>query len=182
MSPCGIGGAAADFSSGMSVISASVVSSSEAISAAFCSATRSTFVGSMMPTCSMSTNSMLSASKPRVGTVSALTFHHDAPLEAGVLDDPADRFLERPPDDVGAHLLVTLDLQPVEGLLAPQQRAAAARHDALLHRRAGRVERVLHPRLLLLHRRLGRGADLDHGHAARQLGQALLQLLLVVVG
>jgi hypothetical protein len=36
--------------------------------------------------------------------------------------------------------------------------------------------------LLLLHLDLGRGADLDDGHAADQLGQALLQLLAVVVG
>ena len=42
MSPCGIAGAAADFSSGISVMSVSVVSSSDAIDAAFCSATRST--------------------------------------------------------------------------------------------------------------------------------------------
>src|SRR5207247_483667 len=73
MSPCGIGGASF-FSSGMSVISASVVSRSEAMDAAFSSATRSTLVGSMIPAWSMSTNSMLSASKPRVATVSALTF------------------------------------------------------------------------------------------------------------
>jgi hypothetical protein len=38
-------------SSGMSVMSASMVSSSEAIAAAFSSATRSTFGGSMMPAC-----------------------------------------------------------------------------------------------------------------------------------
>src|SRR5436305_842752 len=73
MSPCGIGGASF-FSSGMSVTNASVVSRSEAMDAAFSSATRSTFAGSMMPACSMSTNSMVSASKPRVATVSALTF------------------------------------------------------------------------------------------------------------
>jgi len=42
-------GAAAGLSSGRSVISASVVSSSDATDAAFCSATRSTLVGSMMP-------------------------------------------------------------------------------------------------------------------------------------
>src|SRR3989338_7641188 len=59
MSPCGIAGAAADLSSGMSAISASVVSRSEAIDAAFCSATRSTLAGSIIPAWSMSTNSML---------------------------------------------------------------------------------------------------------------------------
>src|SRR5439155_1077658 len=84
-------------------------------------------------------------------------------------------------DDLRPHLLVALDLQPVDGLGGAQQRHAAARHDALLHRCAGRVERILHPCLLLLHRRLGRGADLDHRHAAGELGQALLQLLPVVI-
>src|SRR3989337_1321952 len=48
MSPCGIAGAAADLSSGMSAISAS-----------FVSATRSTLAGSIIPAWSMSTNSML---------------------------------------------------------------------------------------------------------------------------
>ena len=43
-------------------MSASVVSSSDAIDAAFCSAPRSTFAGSMMPAYIMSTYSMLSAS------------------------------------------------------------------------------------------------------------------------
>src|SRR5439155_679386 len=100
---------------------------------------------------------------------------------ARVLDDLADRLLERPLDDLGTHLLVALDLQPVDGLAGAQQGHAAARYDTLLHRRAGRVERVLHPRLLLLDRRLGGGTDFDHRHAARQLRQALLQLLAVVV-
>src|SRR5262249_31354227 len=45
-----------------------------ATDAAFCSATRSTFVGSMMPDWIMSTNSSDSASKPRVATFSAFTF------------------------------------------------------------------------------------------------------------
>src|SRR5262245_22569444 len=56
-SPCGMGGAAGPFSSGRSVTSASVVSISEAMEAAFSSATRSTLVGSMTPACSMSTYS-----------------------------------------------------------------------------------------------------------------------------
>jgi hypothetical protein len=44
------------------------------------------------------------------------------------------------------------------------------------------VQRVLDAGLLLLHLGLGRGADVDDGHAAGQLGQALLELLAVVVG
>ena len=62
------------------------------------------------------------------------------------------------------------------------QRHAAARDDAFLDRRAGRAQRVLDAVLLLLQLGLGRGADLDHRHAAGQLGQPLLQLLAVEVG
>src|SRR5439155_590400 len=60
--------------SGMSVMSASVVSSRDAIDAAFCRATRSTLVGSMIPACIMSTYSLVSASKPRVMGMPAFTF------------------------------------------------------------------------------------------------------------
>src|ERR671935_177061 len=55
------GAAAAAFSSGRSVTSASVVSSRPATDAAFFSAERSTFVGSMIPACSMPTNPILQA-------------------------------------------------------------------------------------------------------------------------
>ena len=44
------------------------------------------------------------------------------------------------------------------------------------------LKRVLDAVLLLLQLGLGRGADLDHRHAAGQLGQPLLQLLAVEVG
>src|SRR6266508_3238443 len=106
----------------------------------------------------------------------------DAALEPGVLHDLPDRLFERAAHDQRANLLVALDLQAVDLGGRPQQGDAAARHDAFLYRRAGRVQRVLHAGLLFLHRRLGRGTDLDHRHAAGQLGQPLLQLLAVVVG
>ena len=49
-------------------MSASVVSRNDAIEAAFCRATRSTLVGSMIPACIMSTYSLVSASnRPREG-------------------------------------------------------------------------------------------------------------------
>jgi hypothetical protein len=54
-------------------------------------------------------------------------------------------------------------------------------HDAFLDGRAGRVQCILDARLLFLHLRLGRRADVHHRHAARQLGQPFLQLLAVVV-
>src|SRR5207248_3048868 len=107
--------------------------------------------------------------------------HHDASLPAAVLRNPADGLLQRLADDVDAELLTAVDLQLVEGGQRAQVRDAAAGHDAFLDRRAGGVQRVLDAGLLLLHLRLGGRADVDHRHAADQLGQALLQLLAVVV-
>ena len=65
---------------------------------------------------------------------------------------------------------------------AAQQGDAAAGDDAFLDGRAGRVQGVLDAGLLLLHLGLGGGADIDDGDAAGELGQALLELLAVVVG
>ena len=48
--------------------------------------------------------------------------------------------------------------------------------------RGSRAERVLDAGLLLLHLDLGGGADIDDGDTAGELGQALLELLAVVVG
>ena len=62
-----------------------------------------------------------------------------------------------------------------------EQGDAAAGEDAFLEGRAGGVQGVLDAGLLLLHLALGRGADVDLGHAAGQLGQPLFQLLAVVV-
>src|SRR5207253_7787330 len=100
----------------------------------------------------------------------------------GVLRDDPDRFLERAADDLDAGLLVVIGAPDlVERLPAPHERDTAARHDALLDRSAGRVQRVLDPGLLLLHFGLGGRAHIDHRDAARQLREPLLQLLLVVI-
>ncbi len=72
--------------------------------------------------------------------------------------------------------------EAVDHLRRAQERDAAAGDDAFLDRRAGRVQGVLDAGLLLLHLDLGRGADIDDGDAAGQLGEALLELLAVVVG
>src|SRR5207248_1707645 len=66
-------------------------------------------------------------------------------------------------------------------VLSRQESDAAARDDALLKRRPGRLQRVLDAVLLLLHLGLGRGADLHDGHAAGQLRQPLLELLAIEV-
>ncbi len=62
------------------------------------------------------------------------------------------------------------------------QRDAAAGDDAFFHRGAGGAQGVLEAVLLLFQLGLGGGADFDFGHAAGELGQALLQLLAVVGG
>ena len=62
------------------------------------------------------------------------------------------------------------------------ERGATAGDDALLDRGARRGDGVLDAVLLLLQLHLGGGADLDHAHAAGQLGEALLELLAVPVG
>src|SRR2546430_5134029 len=108
--------------------------------------------------------------------------HDDRALRTRVLNDDPDRLLERAADDLDPGLLVVIGAPDlVERLLAPQERHAAARHDALLDRGAGRVQRVLDSGLLLLHLDLGGRADIDHCDPARQLREPLLQLLLVVI-
>src|SRR5713226_8504099 len=106
----------------------------------------------------------------------------DRALGTGVLNDDPDRLLERAADDLDAGLLVVIAAPNlVERLLAPQERHAAARHDALLDRSAGGMQRVLDPGLLLLHFGLGGGPHVDNKDAARQLREPLLQFLLVVI-
>ena len=76
----------------------------------------------------------------------------------------------------------SLFLSTLMALDGVDQHDAAAGHDALFESGAGGVEGVLDAVLGLLHLDLGRGADLDDGHAAGQLGETLLELLTVEVG
>src|SRR5690606_35656038 len=121
-----------------------------------------------------------------VVAVRALAFlhlrEHDSSVLTRVGDDLAQRLLDRARQDadaVGLILVRTLEL--LDGLLRADQRDTAARYDALFDGRTGRVQRVLDASLLLLHLDFGRSADLDHGDAAGELRNTLLQLLLVVV-
>src|SRR5208337_5143281 len=107
---------------------------------------------------------------------------HDRAFDAGVLDDLADRRFERLHHDVDAGLLVgVFALELGDRALGAPKRDAAARNDAFLDRRAGGVEGVVDAVLLLLDLDLGRAADADDRDAASELGETLLQLLLVVV-
>src|SRR3954466_9047037 len=107
----------------------------------------------------------------------------DATLVAGVDGDLLQRRLERDAHDVGTGRLVTLELELVErdgrGL---RESDATTGDDALLDGGLGVADGVLDAVLALLELDLGRGAGLDDGDATGQLGQALLQLLAVVVG
>ncbi len=89
--------------------------------------------------------------------------HDQRAVEAGVFRDAGRRGGECVVDDLDAELLVvTLELEAVEhGVTRADERHAAARQDALLDGGARRVQRVLHPRLLLFHLALGGRADRD---------------------
>src|SRR3990167_6529951 len=108
---------------------------------------------------------------------------HYARLVAGVGDDLAQRRLHGTTQQGDADVLIfVVALQLGDGLQGAHQGYTAARHHAFFHCRAGRVQGVFDAGFLLFHLDFGAGTDLDHGNTASQLGQTLLQLLLVVVG
>ena len=74
------------------------------------------------------------------------------------------------------------DRPAVDRAVRTDQRDAAAGDDALFDRSLGGADGIFDAVLLLLELDLGGGADLEHGNATGQLGEALLELLAVVVG
>jgi hypothetical protein len=110
--------------------------------------------------------------------------HHDATFEAGVHGDLLQRLLDGPGHHAAPRGLVALELLgTVEDLgLGPQQGHPASGHHALLDGGLGGRDGVLDAVLLLFELDLGGRTHLDDRHTARQLGQALLELLAVVVG
>ena len=77
--------------------------------------------------------------------------------------------------------LVAGELEVADGRGRPDQRGAAAGDDAFLDGGAGGVQGVFNQGLALFHLGLGGGPDVDLGDAAGELGEPLLQLLLVVL-
>src|SRR4028118_1440622 len=101
---------------------------------------------------------------------------------ARILGDLADRRLQGAADDVDAAGLVVIGpAHALKRLGGVEESGTAAGDDPFLDRRAGGVEGIVDAVLALLDRDLGRAADLDHGDAAGELGEALLELLLVIV-
>jgi len=103
----------------------------------------------------------------------------DGALGAGVASNLTERLLDSRDGPGSRRLLLLTHLERVECDRGAEQRDAAARDDPLFDGRAGRVERVLDASLLLLHLGLGVRADLHHGDAAGELGEALLELLAI---
>src|SRR5713226_8540448 len=75
-----------------------------------------------------------------------------------------------------------MELDLLEGRDAAEQGRAAAGNDAFLDGRASGVHGVLDTSLLFLELGFGSCADLYDGNAADELGKALLELFLVIVG
>src|SRR5580658_4492576 len=103
---------------------------------------------------------------------------------AGIGDDLTERLFERAAHDLGADLLIAFQSrdQLVDRGDGADKSYAASGNDAFLDCRTGGVQSVFHASLLLLQLGLSGRADLDDGNAANQLGEPLLELLLVVVG
>src|SRR5882762_7730225 len=108
---------------------------------------------------------------------------HHSGVFPGVRHNLTQRLFDRAGQDLDAGRLVIVGAdQLLDGLERAQKGHAAARNHALFDGRTGCVQCVLDARLLFLHFDLGRGTDLDQGNTAGELGNALLQLFLVVIG
>src|SRR5882672_3268458 len=117
----------------------------------------------------------------------ALAFTDPVQHHRGVLTrirhDLTQRLFDRAGQDLDARgLIFVLADQLLDGLQRAHQRHAAARNHALFDGRTGCVQCVFDAGLLFLHFDFGRSTDLDHGNTAGELGNALLQFFLVVIG
>src|SRR5205085_6344123 len=109
--------------------------------------------------------------------------HHDRAFGPGILGDLPGWRAQRLAHDLDADLLVVVGRgQTVERPDGKEQCHAAAGDNAFLHRGLGRMHRVVDAILALLDLDLAAAADADDRDAAGELGQPLLQLLLVVIG
>src|SRR5215469_1501711 len=110
-----------------------------------------------------------------------LADHHSA-FGTGVVSDLAGWLFERALHDACANGFVIVELELLNCVEAADEGCAAAGDDAFLNGCASGVHGVLDASFLFLQLGLGSRANLDDGNAANELGKALLELLLVVVG
>ena len=97
-------------------------------------------------------------------------FNDQSGFQTGVLNELAERGFKALADDLNANRLIADRLNGFQRLLAADQRHAAAGHDALFNGSAGGVQSVVNTILLFLHLSLGGRTDLNHRHAAGELG------------
>ena len=121
-----------------------------------------------------------------VVTFVALAFldflHDERTFDTGIRRERTQRAFDGALDDVHADFfVVVVALHGFNRRDAADQCHAAAGNNSLFDGRAGRVQRVFHARFLFLHFGFGRRADVDDGHAARQLRETFLQFLAVVI-
>src|SRR5450759_1133487 len=108
---------------------------------------------------------------------------HDFAMSSGVVGNLADRVLEGAADDIDTNLGVGIgQLELVQNGLAVEEGCAATGDHAFLDAGPHGGQSVLDAVLLLLELDLGGRAHLDDGNAAGELGEALLELLAVVIG
>src|SRR6202051_2267932 len=98
-----------------------------------------------------------------------------------VVGELACRKLQCTANDFRTNSLITVQLNLIERLLCAEVSNASAGNDTLLDGRTGRMQGIFHASLLLLHLRLRRGADIDNGNTAGELGQTFLQFFTIVV-
>src|ERR1700719_2517235 len=108
--------------------------------------------------------------------------HHQRAFMPGILGDLAQGFFEGALYDIYTGGLIVVELELLEGRQTAQEDSAAAGDNTFLDRSASGVHGVLDAGFLFFQFGFGCGTDLDDGHAADELGQALLELFLVVVG
>ena len=167
-------------------MTASVVRNRAAIEAAFCSAERVTLAASMMPALTRSSYSPVAALRPSDAFLSERTFSTTTPpsrpaFSAICLIGPS-RARQHDAGTGGLFGVFHLLEQRLDALLGTQQGDATTGDDTLFDGRLGGGHGVFDAVLLLLELHLGGRADLEHRDTTGELGQALLQLLLVVVG
>ena len=110
--------------------------------------------------------------------------NHNGAVLTSVAGDLAGWGFDGAEDSFGTEAVVTVEIGDhlFDGFLGAQQGNTTTRNDAFFNGCTGGVQGVVDAILLLFHFRLGGSTDIDHGNTAGQLGQALLQLLFVVVG
>src|SRR6202043_2645024 len=167
--------------SGISVTNASVVSIRAEIEAAFCRAVRVTLVGSTTPAFTRSSYFPVATLNPSLPLRFLTSWTIKAPSWPALLaswrvgNSSARRTISAPTASSPSSLMLS------SAFCVRKVGNASAGNDTLLDGRTGRMQGIFHARFLLLHFGLGRGADIDNGNTAGELGQTLLQFFAIVV-